>query len=154
MKTPYAQWTIGHTFASVLITAFVLFFLWHVLVQWPKAKALLPGVKREFAALAIPPQATQRAYSPTTRPEWACVSAHYTTTMSKAAWRAFYIDEFMAHGWTFRGEQTVTDWGTDYGYRTLVFSKGRYTAGVDWVAGPGSFGYDYSVGVSVEPTIF
>lgn len=59
-----------------------------------------------------------------------------------------YMDEAKKNGSVFVNEETVSDWGRDFGGKLLNFSKGDYTLSIQYAGEKADYGWDFGVSLT------
>jgi len=85
---------------------------------------------KEFKLITPMPHAISQNYQSIYKDQHALVEGDYLSTASYQQIRQYYIDELAQHGWQFKQESELRDWGRDLGGKEIFFCKGDYTATV------------------------
>lgn len=78
----------------------------------------------------------------------AIVSASYRSSKNYEEIKSFYMDEAKKNGWVFVNEETVSDWGRDFGGKSLHFRKGDYTLSIQYAGEKADYGWDFGVSLA------
>lgn len=133
--------------AVILVTA-ILFSIYYVAINWPKAKSVQRQLINEFNLLPPPANASVLDFRSSHKLRQALVTADYKTSLSYEMVGNYYNEKLIENGWQFQREKKETYWGRDLGGKTLEYRKGKYIAELFFPGENSNYSYTYGFSVS------
>jgi len=138
---------------SAALLSFAVFFTYN-LVQGTNGKRMLPSLKQELSAVAIPD--SDRVFK-----EYELYKSTHALVgralWSEARWddlRQFYIAQLQTLGWKHVASSNLKEWRKDVGSKAETFKKGNYTAEL-YYRGPSSRNdWTYTLDISRNVPLF
>ena len=130
-----------------LIIFAVLIYFW---MQPSTGGSVQKDLEKEFKLIMPMPHAISQNYQSIYKDQHALVEGDYLSTASYQQIRQYYIDELAQHGWQFKQESALRDWGRDLGGKEIFFCKGDYTATVVYsgIGQQANAGWAYALDIS------
>ncbi|TEB06810.1 hypothetical protein Psch_00342 [Pelotomaculum schinkii] len=76
------------------------------------------------------------------------LSERYTTKNSYEEIINYYDEQLKEHGWQFYKEEKLTDWGRDYGGKSVRYKKGDFVAIVQYAGEKADYGWTYGFAIT------
>ena len=87
----------------------------------PKARLIRDDLERELSLIEPLPQSVCRSHDSSSKPRQALVENSYTTEIGYDKIRAYYDVQLSKLGWQFHSEESLKDWGRDFGGRSVHY---------------------------------
>lgn len=109
--------------------------------------AQLYKLQQLYSTLPVAPGLTQRGSSFQSKAESALVENYFDSSVPFDEVKSFYYRELGKRGWLLNEEEKVTDWGRDFGGRTVKFRKEQYSLTIEY-AGNRDDQWDYAISLT------
>lgn len=113
-----------------------------------KAKAVEAELKNMFREIRPLPTAFISDTSSSHDLGKALVSATYTTGTRFREILAHYDKELSTKGWQFVHENSVRNWGSDFGGKGVLYRQGPYNATLQYAGEKANYGWTYAFSMS------
>lgn len=135
-------------FTWIGIAAFcgtAMFVAYDYIVNEPKTALVQQQLEKEFISITPPPGSTSSSFHKSHKPRQALVGSNYLTNQGYEDIRKYYDKELKNKGWQFKDETGIRDWGRDLGGKVTNYSKGEYTASIQYAGDPKGYGWVYAL---------
>lgn len=114
----------------------------------PGAARIRDELEGEFKAITAPSPAKSTYYNASHKSSNVLVSSHYQSTLAYSEIRSHYDLQLAKHGWTLYKEESLQDWGRDFGGKSTHYCKGAYRASLQYAGPAAGYGWDFAFAVS------
>lgn len=102
------------------------------------------ALKNEFNLIPVMPNAIEKKRDFMKKSTLMGIGATYLTSHNFEEIHNYYDAQLREHGWLFYREEKVTDWGKDYGGKSIRYKKGDFVATVQYAGEKANYGWTYA----------
>lgn len=106
------------------------------------------ALKNEFDLIPIMPNAIEKNRDFIKKSTLMGIGASYITNQSYKEIIDYYDAQLKKHSWEFYREEKITDWGKDYGGKSVEYKKGDFLATVQYAGEKADYGWTYGFDMS------
>ena len=117
----------------------------------PNWRVIKESVENECNLIIPMPEATEITRNVMGKKDMYSISMGYKVDCNYEEVSNYYDKELKKNDWSFIKEEKLTDWGRDFGGKTVKYIKGEMRVAIQFAGEKANYGWDYAVSISLNP---